>query len=336
MRLPKSLYWAAALPGVALLAGGLRWYLQGSGNVYTALSRRYYIPDPDLGWRVVHEGPLWLGLEVLAVIAAAAIAIVISARLVQRRERGLGRTWRAPRIGLFALSALPLIVPIAAFSSGFGPGEARDQLPASDGKRVAPAGVGGQLAGIPAGRYSVVAHEGSAVTAKIRAGGETFDTRFTGNIVGSLDIDTQDLGQPIQASVRVDAASVDTGIAMRSKHAREYLETEEFAQLTFTLGKVLAAEQGSSPAEIYFWAAGTIELIGKRHNLPVTGTIRALDEVGRQRLGLSRPGLVVSADLTLNLKETALAGDAGDFDQVEVPVHVALVMTLGPTDKPTP
>ena len=64
----KSPWWAVALPVIALAAGFARWLIQGSGNLYTATSRRYYLPDELLGWRVVHDGPVWLGLEVLGAV----------------------------------------------------------------------------------------------------------------------------------------------------------------------------------------------------------------------------------------------------------------------------
>ena len=69
----RSPYLLAIAPAVALAAGGVRWLLQGSGNLYTATTKRFYTPDPDLGWRVAKGGPLWLGLEVLAILAAVTV-----------------------------------------------------------------------------------------------------------------------------------------------------------------------------------------------------------------------------------------------------------------------
>lgn len=323
-----SPYWTAIIPGIAVAAGALRWLLQGSGNVYTAWSRRYYVPDPDLGWRVVHDGPMWLGLEALGLMAAVAVAVVASAWLIRRRERRVERTWSAARTALWSASVLPLAVPILAFVSGFGPGSAHDQLPAQEKARVAPAGIRGAVASAPAGTYRVITHEGSAITARINAGGESFDTRFGGNIAGQLTLDPADLTRPVQGSVRVDAASVDTGITMRSNHAREYLKAGEFPELRLTMAQVLAAQQGASAAEIEFWARGHIDMMGQETGVTITGTVRAPDEAGRQRLGITSPALVVSADFLLDIMETPLAGDAGDFDQKEIPIHASLVLAL--------
>ena len=76
--MPRTPFVIAVGPALALVAGGVRWALQGSGNLYTATSKRFYVPDPDFGWREAAGKPLWLGLEVLAVIAAIAIGVALS------------------------------------------------------------------------------------------------------------------------------------------------------------------------------------------------------------------------------------------------------------------
>ena len=54
--MPRSPFLLAIAPAVAVGAGAARWALQGSGNVYTAVHKRFYVPDPDLGWRVQPGG----------------------------------------------------------------------------------------------------------------------------------------------------------------------------------------------------------------------------------------------------------------------------------------
>jgi hypothetical protein len=39
-------YLALVPAGVALVAAGARWLVQGSGNVYTTFAKRFYVPDP--------------------------------------------------------------------------------------------------------------------------------------------------------------------------------------------------------------------------------------------------------------------------------------------------
>ena len=314
----------------------MRWLVQGSGNVYTAPSRRYYLPDDLLGWRVVHDGPVWLGLEVLAVLGAVGVAVAVGAWWIRRRERREQTVWRPLRPALWLLAALPLAVPVWAWTSGLSPDEARDRLPVAEGVELeaAPAGVSGRLADAPAGRYQVVAGEGSAITAGLKAGGDSFDARFTGNIDGFLSIDTRSLAEAtksgLSVSVRVDAASVDTGITTRSKHAREYLKVEEFEDLRFTLGQLLAARQGADASSVEFWARGAIEMMGQKIEVTVRGQLRVLDAEARERFALQAPGLLAKTDFTLSLTDTPLAGDAGDFDVTDIPIHASLVLVHRP------
>lgn len=317
-------------PVLALAAGAARWFMQGSDNVFTATSRRYYVPDPDLGWRVVDHGPIWLGLDFLILCAALGLAVAAAAWLVRRRERRQKQSSLMARVLLWLVAALPLAVPVAAFTSGLGPDDARDTLPlTAHHDSVAPDGINGAIKSAPAGRYHVLAHEGSAITARLQAGGEAFDTRFTGNISGHITFNPADLAQLAQVWVRVDAASVDTGITMRSKHAREYLKVEKHPEIGFKLSRLLAARQGTSSSHIEFWARGQIALMGRSQDVTVTGSVQAPDAQGRQRLGVEGDVLVVNADLALDLEQTALAGDAGDFDATQIPVHVSLVLARG-------
>jgi polyisoprenoid-binding protein YceI len=321
----RSPYLAAIPPVVALAAGLLRWTLQGSGNLYTATSRRAYLPDPDLGWRVVEGGPPWLGLEILGVILAVACAIVAGAWLIGRLERGGPRPLL--RGLLWAVAIAPLAVPAWAFSGGFGPDGARDALPRSAGEGPS----GGDLAGAldaPAGRWEVVEHTGSAITARVSAGGEAFDARFARGITGHWTGDPRDLRAPMSAAIEVPAAAIDTGVELRTKDARdEYLQASRYPRLTFRLDRLLSAEPRGD-GQIAFRAAGTIGLIGREHAVEATGALRRLDDAARARLRLppGAPALLAEADFPIRIRETALAADASDFDGDEIPVHVTLVL----------
>lgn len=322
----RSPYWALVPPIAALLASGARWLVQGSGNVYTAASRRYYLPDPDLGWRIVLDGPPWLGLDVIAAVAVFTASLAGVAWFVRQRERDQSGPWRPARLGLWGLGVLPLVAPIWAFGGGMLPPDARAALPAGV-VGPPPGGIEGSLAGVPAGRYEVVPGAESAIMARVAAGGETFDTRFAGNLAGHVELDPADLEAPVRARVRVDAASVDTGVRMRTEHAAspDFLDVESHPEIAFELGGLTSARQGAGPAEIRFWADGVVTLMGKEIPVPVQGTARAVDQAGRQRLGLSGPGLVISADFTLLLEQTPLSGDS--FDEDRVPVQAALILT---------
>lgn len=309
----------ALAAAVALVASLVRWLVQGSHNVYTAFEKRFYVPDPDVGWRVSSQHPIWIGLEACAVIAAIAVALVIAGFVVRSR---------ALRVAAWVLGVLPLGLPIAAFASGPGPLHGEDTLPPADAVRVE-GGITGSLAA-PAGHYEIVAHAGTAITAHLSAGGEAFDARFDHDITGAWDGNPGDLRAPLHAEVSVAAAAVDTGVGERSKHAREgYLKAAAFPRITVRLDGVAAVRQ-VSPTQLAFRAPVMVELIGRTHRVDATGTLTQPDAAALARLGLAGDVLLVQADLALAIHETALAPDAGDFDGDRLPIHVALVLRRTP------
>lgn len=314
----------------ALLAALVRWQIQGSHNLYSAMTKRFYVPDPDLGWQISPKHPLWIGLELCAVIAAVAAALVVAGWFIRRREARLGHRATALRGATWLVGALPLALPILAFASGGGPPNAVDTLPASTIQGIE-AGIVG-IIDAPVGRYEVVAHPGTSITAHLSSGHETFDARFAGGIRGSWQGDPHDFTRPVTAEISVDAASVDTGITLRSTHAREeYLLADKFPKITVALDHVIAANQAGAGA-IRFRAHGTLTLIGKTHSIEVTGTMKKPDAAALARLHVTDPGgpggdvLLVQAEFPLVIKETALAKDAGDFDGDQIPIQVSLVM----------
>ncbi len=321
------------LPIAALIAALVRWQLQGSHNLYTAVSKRFYVPDPDLGWQISPNHPLWLGLELCAVIAAIAAALVVAGWFIRRREARLGRRTAALRGATWLVGALPLALPILAFASGGGPPNAIDTLPAATIQGIESGIVG--IIDAPAGRYEVVAHPGTSITAHLSSGHETFDARFASGIRGSWQGDPHDFTRPVIAEVSVDAASVDTGIDLRSTHAREeYLLADRFPKITVALDRVIAAAQ-AGPGAIRFRAHGTLSLIGKTHSIEIAGTMKKPDAASLARLQLSGSPvsgvsggdvLLVQAEFPVVIKQTALAKDAGDFDGEQIPIQVSLVM----------
>lgn len=312
------------IPIVALIAALARWQMQGSHNLYTAIEKRFYVPDPDLGWQISPRHPVWVGLEVCAVLAALAAALVLAGWFIRRREARLGRRATGLRAATWVVGVVPLAVPIGAFASGGGPANGIDTLPASTIHGIE-SGITG-IIDAPAGRYEVVAHPGTSITAHLSAGHETFDAQFGGGIRGAWQGDPHDLSQPIGGEISVDAASVDTGIDLRSTHARdEYLLAAKHPRISVALDRVLAASQAGSNT-VGFRAHGTLGLIGKTHSIEITGTMKKPDAAALARLKLAGDVLVVQADFSVVIKETALAGDAGDFDGDRIPIHVSLVM----------
>jgi polyisoprenoid-binding protein YceI len=319
----RSAFGPAVLAAAALIAALVRWWLQGSRNVYTALDKRLYVADPDLGWRIGSDTPIWLGLEVCGILAAIAIGLAVAAWLVRRWERRRGREVTPLRLAGWIVAALTPAVPILAFMSGFGPTGARDRLPTGGATDVG-AGIAGKLAE-PPGRYEVLVHPGSAVTAQIAAGGEAFDARFAEEVHGRWEGDPGDLTRPMTAKVSVVAVAVDTGVGGRTKSARSYLQSEKFPTITFTLERVLAAKQ-DTPDRVTFRASGTLDFIGKALPIELTGTLARPDAAALTRLGLSGTVMLATADFAISIKETALVSDAKDFDTDRIPIHVSLVL----------
>ena len=322
----RSRFTPILLPLAALIASLVRWTMQGSGNRYTATHKRFYVPDPVTEWRVSSQHPVWLGLEVCAVIAAIAVGLAIGAWFIGRREAKRGQRATILRAASWLVAIVPLAVPILAFASGPGPLGGVDLLPAKAAVALE-GGIDGSLA-LPAGTYAVVPGQGTAITAKMTAGGEMFDATFTGDIRGTWQGDPAVLTTPMRADVSVATASVNTGIDERSKHAREsYLLADKYPRLTFTLGSLIAARQ-DGPGKLAIRVHGTVGLIGRTHEVEVTGSLKTLDAAALQHLGIAGGGdaMLFDGAFSLVIKDTALAPDAGDFDGAKIPVLVSLVL----------
>lgn len=323
----RSPFFAATIPTTAVIAALLRWWQQGSGNIYTALDKRLYGPDPDLGWRALSDRPLWLGLDVVAVLGAVALAVVVGAWWVRRRELRVAAS-RWLRIALWCIGAPTILVPATAFASGGRPPGAVDFLPEGVVAAAPTSGIEGRLA-VPGGVYRVVSGSASSITARIRAGGDRFEARFSGGLSGTVSANWADFGANptgFKARISVDSSSVDTGIELRSKHAREdYLAVAQHPTIAFSLGELIAARQ-DHPDEVAFRASGTISLLGRDVSVQVTGSVKAISPQAAARFSLrGHAALLVHAETAVSLSATPLAGD-NSFDEDRVPIVVALLV----------
>jgi polyisoprenoid-binding protein YceI len=319
--------WAATPAVAALSAAVARWLVQGSGNVYTATTKRFYVPDPDLGWRVAAGGPFWIGLELIAVIGAVVAGVAIAGLLVRWWEKRRGKTVAWARAGLWIVAALTLAAPAWAFASGMGPAGGREALPEGATAAAPTSGLEGSLE-LPAGRYDVTAHAGTAITARVEAGEERFEARFGRGITGAWTVDPRDLSKSGAGEFTVDVAAIDTGIALRTQHARdEYLHAGRFPRLTLRLGAPVATRQ-DGPRQVAFRAAGTLAIMGEDVPVELTGNVRAPDDAARARLGLpaGAAAVLVDADFTITVSGTPLRADRDSFDSDRIPIHVSLVL----------
>jgi polyisoprenoid-binding protein YceI len=321
----KSPFLPVGLSIAALLASLSRWWVQDSGNLYTALEKRFYIPDPDLGWRVSTAHPVWIGIDACAVVAAFAIGLTIGGYVVRRRESRRRVRSSLLRAAAWTLGAIAIFVPIAAFASGSRPSGAIDALPFDTAQPLPRNAVAGKL-DAPAGRYEVVPHEGTSITAQLSAGGETFDARFAGDVEGFWQGDPHDLASPTTATISVAAASVDTGVRLRSKHARTgYLQADTYPRITVDVDQLLAA-QPMDTGGVRFTAHGTLSLVGRPHSITISGSLERADQAALERLHLTGTILLVKAAFSIALKDTALASHAGSFDADVIPISVSLVL----------
>src|SRR4026209_1121185 len=102
----------------ALLASLIRWHLQGSGNVYTAVAKRFYVPDPDLGWRVSTQHPIWLGLDLCTATLVVMLGLAVLAVVIGRRASTHPVQARLLRVVSWARAAISVCIPAVAFASG--------------------------------------------------------------------------------------------------------------------------------------------------------------------------------------------------------------------------
>ena len=311
------------LPTLGLLIALARWVSQGSFNVYTDPSKRFYVPDEALGWRVVESGPTWLGLDLVAAIAAIVALAFALQWVAARRELPGVATWVMALLGVVAW-----VPGVAAFASGGRPDGGVERPPA--GVVEVPEGVSGGLAGLPSGSWSLASlsaqgKAGIGIIAEVSAGGETFETRFEAVKSATFVGDPSDLRQPLRATIVVDPASVDTGIEGRSKHAREYLQVEAHPEMRFELlGLTGAASQSDAVATIA--ARGQLEFMGRSLEIETSGELRRLDESARRHLGIDAEyALSVTTSFVLPLESTPLQADADSFSSDEFPIRVSLV-----------
>lgn len=320
----RSPFAPLALPLIALIASVVRWLVQGTGNVYTSFHQRFFVPDPTFDWKESSQHPLWLGLEAIAVVGGLLVAVLVAALWIRQRQKK-GKSVTALRALQWVGAALPLIIPIAAFASGPGPEHGRLTLPEDASVEAPTEGLEGKL-DLPAGTYDVLAHPDITwVNAKIKAGGDDFDARFSGKPEGTWQADPADFTKAMTAQLSFDAASVETGVDLRSEHARgEYLQTAKFPRITFTLKRLIAARQ-DGPTSISFRGVGEIELVGGKTEVEITGSIKALAPDKKGTLGIGgKPAVQVKASFILPLAKTQLK--PSDYDTPTFPIQVSAVL----------
>lgn len=93
-----------------------------------------------------------------------------------------------------------------------------------------------------AANWAVESGGGSEITFISEAPVESFEG-VTDQVTGSIMADPSSLEGPVEIEIRVDLASLDTGIGLRNRHMREnHLHTDEHPYAVFRAGRVVAVD----------------------------------------------------------------------------------------------
>jgi polyisoprenoid-binding protein YceI len=148
--------------------------------------------------------------------------------------------------------------------------------------------------------------EASASTAGFRAGNFRGDVEGTLRVLaGTVEVDPA--GAPVRASGRMDARSVETGIARRDKDLRgkSFLYAAEHPVVTWDCDEVTASEDG--------WTAhGVLRVRGRETALTLrvlmldgpadTLRVRATGGFDRRTLGIRAPRFLVGREVTVGVE----------------------------------
>lgn len=316
------------LGGVGVALWVARILTQGDVVMWTDIARGFWVPDPTLGWIETRERWVWLGLEGLGVAAGVVIGASALAWLARRWGAGQGHGRLAATLGTLALvgagvSAAAPVLPVWAFVSGLPPAGAERLLPSAPPPAAAPAVVKAEEPlPVPAGRWVVASSTHNLLVARVTAGGETFDARFA-PVSGEVTLEPAALARS-RARLEVPAGSIDTGIDLRNGHARGYLGAEQHPTIALSIEGLDAVEGGGAART--FNARGMLGIMGRRLEVPVTGTLTALDETASAALGVTGgPALLVSAGFSVAVTAVGLDRDNFDADAITLTGRFVLV-----------
>lgn len=341
--------------GLGMLGTGgwlVRWLMQGEGIFYTDIARPFWVPDATLGWVATTDRWVWLGLDGLGAVATAWLGIVAMAIVVMRfkadRWPKINKIAKVLALVAASVALLGPIMPAWAFISGMPPEGARRLLPSVAAVEPAPAGTVAPARTVnplpvPSGRWVVENVPATVVIARISAGGEEFDAKFTPTR-GEITLDPVVLANT-RGKLEVPAASIDTGVDMRNGHAAGYLEAEKHPTIGLTLVKIwdvreaAGAAEGAARSGAYSFAAmGDLSLMGKPLSVGLSGTLSVLDAAKRKELGVSAPeALLVTVSFKLAIADTTLNRKNFDADDITLTARLVLVpAAAGTAPAPAP
>lgn len=143
--------------------------------------------------------------------------------------------------------------------------------------------------------YTIAPEGESAVRFLSKAPMESFEGR-TEQVTGSVSVDLDDLAAGVRVEVKVDLASLDTGIKKRNAHMRDrHLETAKFPEAVFVATELLSPSATSVPVG----GGAAFDLLGEFTLHGVTRTITVPVEIVRPAAGLLR----VNAEFPVKLAD---------------------------------
>jgi polyisoprenoid-binding protein YceI len=97
----------------------------------------------------------------------------------------------------------------------------------------------------------------------------------TGDVVGHIEVDLQDVKAATKGRFEVDLASLKTGIGLRDSHMREqYLETDKYPKTIFQLKRVVETDQNSlthdTPVKMLVEGNFTVHGVTRTITVPLT------------------------------------------------------------------
>lgn len=310
--------------GVGVLGTGLwlaRWLAQGESAMWTDLTRRFWVSDPEIGWIETTDRWVWLGLEGLLATLGVVVGTALLALLARRARAHAG--WRrvlllGATLGAVVACAAP-VLPLWAFLGGMPPDGAMRLLPtASDTASKSPSNSTPGTAPlpplpVPAGAWHVLDDARTNLLAvRTAAGDDTFDTTF-GPLSGA---GTFDPTNPAATRLRISvpAASLATGIALRDTHAQKFIEATQHAAIVVTLTGLDALHAGDTANARRWTGRVTLSLMGADIPLAAHGSITARTDAT----------ILVEGGFELPLSTTRL--DPKDFDTDRLVVTTRFVL----------
>lgn len=320
-----------ALGGLGLVLWGVRWLVQGADTVYTDVAKAFWVEGTRGVWVETTDRWVWLGLEglgaVVAVVVGTAAMLWLSGRV--KKPLLMKASTALSRVGAIVAMLTPAL-PAWAFISGMPPAGAERLMPLAP-IAAAPtdskAGAGAAPAelvpfDLPTGAWALADTKTNLLTARVVAGGETFDAKF-GPLTGSVDLAADLKGS--KAGFTVPSTSVDTGIELRNSHAQGYLLADQHATIGLSIPRLATVGAGADPETRNFETEGELSFMGKTLTLKVTGSLTKLSKDEMSGLGVNAPlALLVNASFTLPVKSTPL--DPKNFDTDQIPLSARLVL----------